>query len=48
MQDPGNYTKPTTVKHKPAGGEDLADYFIFYLQRDILGVICNLHLALAD
>ena len=47
MEDPGEYAKPTTVKVKPPT-EGLADYFVFYLERDILGKICNLHLALAD
>lgn len=47
MRDPGNYTKPTTVKEKPPQ-EGLADYFTFYLERDILGKICNLHTALSD
>lgn len=47
MQDPGNYRKPTTVKEKPPQ-EGLADYFVFYLSKDILGKIANMHLALAD
>lgn len=47
MVDPGNYSKPTTVKEKPPQ-EGLPDYFIFYLERDILGKICNLHTALCD
>ena len=47
MVDPGNYQKPATVKVKPPQ-EGLPDYFIFYLERDILGKICNLHTALCD
>ena len=47
MVDPGNYTKPTTIKDKPDGSE-LPDYFVFYLERDILGKVANLHLALCD
>lgn len=47
MVDPGNYVKPTTVKTKP-DGDHLADYFTFYLERDCLGKICNLHVALCD
>lgn len=47
MVDPGNYTKPTTIKTKPPQ-EGLADYFVFFLERDVLGKVCNLHLALAD
>ena len=26
----------------------MADYFVFYLERDVLGKIANLHLALSD
>lgn len=47
MRDPGNYAKPKTIKDKPPQ-EHLADYFAFYLERDILGKICNLHTALSD
>ena len=47
MYDPGNYDKPSTISEKPPQ-EGLADYFVFYLERDILGKICNLHLALCD
>ena len=47
MEDPGNYTKPDIVKTKPKN-ESLADYFTFYLEKDCLGVICNLHLALCN
>ena len=47
MVDPGTYTKPTTIKEKPKG-DTLPDYFIFYMERDVLGKIANLHLALCD
>ena len=47
MVDPGIYTKPTTLKEKPEG-EEFPDYFVYYLERDCLGKIANLHLALAD
>ena len=47
MVDPGNYTKPTLIKDKPEG-EALPDYFVFYLERDVLGKVANLHLALCD
>jgi len=47
MKDPGNYEKPTVVETKPEG-DTLADYFTFYLERDCLGMISNLHLALCD
>ena len=47
MVDPGNYNKPSSVKTKP-DGDHLADYVTFYLERDFLGKICNLHSALCD
>ena len=47
MVDPGHYTKPTTLKEKPPS-EGLPDYFVFYLERDVLGKLANLHLALCD
>ena len=47
MVDPGNYTKPTLIKDKPEG-DTLPDYFVFYLERDVLGKVANLHLALCD
>ena len=47
MVDPGTYTKPTILKEKPEG-DTLPDYFAFYLERDCLGKISNLHTALCD
>jgi hypothetical protein len=44
---PAVYEKPKIIKEKPQG-ETLADYFIFYLERDALGKIANLHLGLCD
>ena len=44
---PQKYEKPTIVKEKPDGNE-ISDYFIWYLERDVLGKIANLHLALCD
>jgi len=41
------YEKPTIIQEKP-DGDSLADYFVFYLERDVLGKIANLHLALCD
>ena len=41
------YTKPKILHEKP-DGVTLADYFVFYLERDVLGKIANLHLALCD
>ena len=47
MSEPAHYSKPDFVKEKPEG-DSLADYFTFYLERDVLGPISNLHLALSD
>jgi RNA-dependent RNA polymerase len=41
------YEKPKILHEKP-DGDTLADYFVFYLERDVLGKIANLHLALCD
>ena len=47
LHEPSHYSKPDFVKEKP-NGETLADYFTFFLERDVLGPISNLHLALSD
>ena len=47
INEPAKYEKPTILTEKPDGNE-LADYFVFYLERDVLGKIANLHLALCD
>ena len=47
MEEPAKYSKPVVIKDKPHG-ESLADYFVFYLERDVLGKLANLHLALCD
>ncbi len=44
---PAQYSKPTTMSERP-DSENIADYFIFYLERDVLGKLANLHLALCD
>ena len=44
---PQKYEKPTILKEKPEGNE-ISDFFIWYLERDVLGKIANLHLALCD
>ena len=44
---PARYTKPDIISEKPAE-ETIADYFTFYLERDCLGQLANLHLALSD
>ena len=45
--EPVNHTKPTNVVNVPES-DHLPDHFIFYLERDMLGQIANLHLALCD
>ena len=47
MVDPGKYEKPKFLKEKPQGDE-IPDYFVFYLERDCLGKIANLHMAFCD
>lgn len=47
VHEPAKYEKPKILTEKPEG-DTLADYFVFYLERDVLGKIANLHLALCD
>jgi len=47
MKPPAKYAKPDLIKEKPKE-ETIADYFTFYLERDVLGRLANLHLALCD
>lgn len=47
LYPPAKYTKPDIILEKPAE-ETIADYFTFYLERDCLGQLANLHLALCD
>lgn len=47
MEEPATYTKPTLIKEKPES-DSLPDHFVFYLKRDVLGKLANLHLALCD
>ena len=47
VQEPAKYEKPKILTEKP-DGDSLADYFVVYLERDVLGKIANLHLALSD
>ena len=47
LYPPAKYTKPDIIIEKPAE-ETIADYFTFYLERDCLGQLANLHLALCD
>ena len=44
---PSTYSKPTLIHEKP-DCDNIADYFIFYLERDVLGKLANMHLALCD
>jgi len=48
IKPPADYSNnPELVKEKP-DSDDLADYFVFYLQRDVLGVVSNLWLEVCD
>ena len=47
LYPPAMYTKPDLIKEKPAE-ESIADYFTFFLERDVLGQVANLHLNLCD
>lgn len=47
LEPPAKYSKPDIIKEKPQG-DTLPDYFCWYLERDVLGMISNLHLALCD
>jgi hypothetical protein len=44
---PAKYSKPDIIHDKPAE-ESIADYFTFFLERDVLGQIANLHLNMCD
>ena len=43
IKPPADYSKNEIIKEKP-DSEELPDYFVFYLQRDVLGTISNLWL----
>lgn len=47
MEQPAKYSKPVLLTEKP-DSDSLPDHFIFYLERDVLGKLANLHLALCD
>ena len=47
IKEPADYSDNYLIKEKP-DSEDLADYFVFYLQRDVLGTVSNLWLQLCD
>ena len=47
MMEPQGYEKPTVLKEKPES-ESPADCITFYLERDILGKLANMHLRLCD
>ena len=44
---PADYSKNELIKEKP-DSEELEDYFAFYIERDVLGVVSNLWLKLSD
>ena len=47
IHEPADYSKSEIVKEKPKvirKEDELPDYFVFYLQRDVLGQISNLWL----
>ena len=48
MNEPATYQKPSNINEKPADSNNIADYIIFYLERDVLGKLANMHLALCD
>lgn len=48
MLPPATYTKPTSLTEHPHDSDTIADYFVFYLERDVLGKLANMHLALCD
>ena len=47
IQPPADYSKCELIKEKPDSTE-LEDYFVFYLQRDVLGLVSRLWLMLCD
>ncbi|CDW77053.1 rna-directed rna polymerase [Stylonychia lemnae] len=48
IEEPAKYEKPQLITEQPADTSHIADYYIFYLQRDVLGKLANMHLALCD
>lgn len=51
MHEPADYSQSELIKEKPEctnPDDELADYFVFYLQRDVLGTLSNLWLVLCD
>jgi RNA-dependent RNA polymerase len=48
INPPAKYQKPTIIYDKPADSENIADYIVFYMERDVLGKLANMHLALCD
>lgn len=47
MEQPADYTKNELLKEKP-DGDHIADFITFYLGRDVLGIISNLWVVVAD
>ena len=49
IQDPANYSKNSVDTDKPPDSmTNIADHFVFYLERDLLGTMSNMWLALCD
>ena len=46
--EPATYLKPTIISEQPVDNLHIADFYTFYLQRDVLGKLANMHLALCD
>lgn len=47
LYDPAVYKKPVLINQKPKK-ERISDYIVFYFERDVLGKLANMHLALCD
>ena len=49
LQEPANYSKNSVETDKPPESfTSIADNFVFYLERDLLGTMSNTWLALCD
>lgn len=46
-EEPADYSKNTLIKEGP-DGDSIADYITFYLNRDVLGIVSNLWVVVAD
>ena len=49
IHEPANYSKNSVRTDKPSENmTSIADHFVFYLERDVLGKLSNTWLALCD